>query len=270
MRLQARTVLTVECPQPCPVVAMLRPRSGAAQWVLAERYAMTPWMSPREYVDSFGNVCQRFTIPAGRSTIEVQADVMVDGVLAVDEDAPLTPIDALPDDVLVYLLQSRYCPSDQLADKAAEVVQGVAPGYRQVEAIRRWIRDNHEYKYGVSDQGTDAMDTMQAKAGVCRDFAHIGAALCRALRIPARLVVGYLYQLDPMDLHAWFEAYIGGRWYTFDATQPEPRGGRVVLAYGRDAADVAFLSNYGDMEMVEMQVSVEALPSPEDGDTPAG
>jgi len=257
MHLNARTRITVECAQPCPVVAMLRPRSGAAQWVVAERYALDPWVRPREYEDAFGNVCQRFTAPAGRMTLDVQSEVVVDGALAVDPDAGRTPVDLLPDEVMVYLLQSRYCPSDKLQAKAQEIVGRLAPGYQQVEAIRRWIRDNHEYRYGVSQESTDALDTMQAKAGVCRDFAHIGVALCRALRIPARLVVGYLYQLDPMDLHAWFEAYVGGRWYTFDATQAQPRGGRIVLAYGRDATDVAFLSNYADMQVVDMQVSVE-------------
>ena len=257
MLLHTHTRMTVECPHECPVVAMLRPRSGAAQWVVSERYDIHPWIRPREYEDAFGNVCQRFTMPAGRTTLDVQSHVAVDEHLAVDGEAGLTPIDLLPDDVLVYLLQSRYCPSDKLEDKAREIVQGVAPGYAQAEAIRRWIHENHEYRYGVSQASTDALDTMAAKAGVCRDFAHIGAALCRSLHIPARMVVGYLYRLDPMDLHAWFEAFVGGRWYTFDATQTTPMGGRVVMAYGRDAADVAFLSNYADMEMVDMQVSVE-------------
>lgn len=96
---------------------------------------------------------------------------------------------------------------------------------------------------------------------MCRDFSHVAIGLCRALRIPARLVVGYLHRLDPMDMHAWFEAFVGGRWYTFDATQEEPRGARIVLAYGRDAADVAFLSNYGPLEMGEMSVTVSEIPA---------
>ncbi len=235
---------------------MLRPRSGTAQWVVAERYDIVPWLQPREYTDVFGNLCQRFTAPPGRTTLAVESEVIVEEHLAADASAPPTPVEMLPDDVLVYLLQSRYCPSDKLEQRAREIVRTASPGYAQVEAIRRWIHNNHEYRYGVSQESTDALDTMQAKAGVCRDFAHIGAALCRALRIPARIVVGYLYQLDPMDLHAWFEAFVGGRWYSFDATQEHPRGGRVVVAYGRDAADVAFLSNYADMEVVDMKVGV--------------
>ena len=130
-------------------------------------------------------------------------------------------------------------------------------GYAQVEAVRAWVHQNIKYQYGVSTATTDAIDTLNAQAGVCRDFSHIGISLCRALRIPARMVVGYLYQLDPMDLHAWFEAYIGGRWYTFDATQDQPRGGRIVVAYGRDAADVAFISNYGGLTTTSLQAWVQ-------------
>jgi transglutaminase-like putative cysteine protease len=260
MRLLARSHITVACDQDCPVVAMLRPRSGTAQWVISERYELTPWVPATEYVDSFGNLCQRYTVPQGRSIIAVESEVEVDEHLAVDMDAPRTPIEEVPDDALVYLLQSRYCPSDKMEQHGREVVQDTAPGYAQVERIRQWIHDNHEYRYGVSQESTDALDTMQARAGVCRDFAHIGVALCRSLKIPARVVVGYLYRLDPMDLHAWFEAYIGGRWYTFDATQTEPRGGRIVVAYGRDIADVAFLSNYGPMEVSEMTVTVDLAP----------
>jgi transglutaminase-like putative cysteine protease len=127
-----------------------------------------------------------------------------------------------------------------LTKEAREIVHGVQPGYAQVEAIRAWIEKNIEYKRGSSDESTSGLDTFKQRAGVCRDFVHVGVTLCRALTIPARMVVGYLHRLQPpMDQHAWFEAFVGGRWYPFDATQKEPRGGRIVLAYGRDAADVA-------------------------------
>ena len=111
----------------------------------------------------------------------------------------------------------------------------------------------------MSDASTDALRTLELGAGVCRDFSHVGIGLARALHIPARMVVGYLHELDPMDMHAWFEAFVGGRWYTFDATQAEPRGGRLVVGYGRDAADVAFLSNYGPLDVEDMQVQVRRL-----------
>ncbi len=262
MRLHASCDITLDAAQDCPVVAMLRPISGKAQWLTGESYAFEPHVRPTEYVDSFGNMCQRFVVPAGRMRIRVEAVVETEAEIAVEPNAGPSAIEDMPDGVLRFLLQSRYCPSDKMGDRAAAIVDGIAPGYAQVEAIRAWIQQNIEYRYGVSSESTDALDTLQAGAGVCRDFSHIGIALCRSLRIPARMVVGYLYQLDPMDLHAWFEAHVGGRWFTFDATQEQPRGGRIVVAYGRDAADVAFLSNYAALETVGMQVTVEQVPQP--------
>ena len=256
MRLLAVNEITVSCEQDCPVVAMLRPRSGPFQWVVAQRYELTPWLPATEYVDSFGNLCQRFVLPQGELSMRVESEVEVDDVAAVDGHASLTPIEMLPDDVLGYLLQSRYCPSDKMEDMAREIVRGCSPGYPQAARVQEWVRERLEYRYGVSNQTTDALETLAAGAGVCRDFSHLGVALCRALKIPARVVVGYLHELDPMDMHAWYEAFLGGRWTTFDATQDRPRGGRIVVGYGRDAADVAFLSNYGPLEITRMQVSV--------------
>ncbi|RYX93633.1 MAG: transglutaminase family protein [Comamonadaceae bacterium] len=258
MRLKASCTMTVNAQGDCPVIAMLRPRSGHAQWIISERYELEPWVPTTEYVDSYGNLCQRLVIPQGGMRISVEMTMQVDDQIAVAPDAPFTPIPEVPDDVLLYLLQSRYCPSDKMREKALQIVGDTQPGYQQAEAIRGWIQGNLTYQYGVSSATTDAMDTLGHGAGVCRDFAHVGIALCRSLQIPARMVVGYLHELDPMDLHAWFEAFVGGRWYTFDATQDQPRGGRIVLAYGRDAADVAFLSDYAavPLEMQEMRVNV--------------
>ncbi|MEJ8849264.1 transglutaminase family protein [Variovorax rhizosphaerae] len=259
MKLHATCKMTVSASSDCPVVAMLRPRSGEAQWMVQECYELDPWVATTEYVDDFGNLCQRMKIPKGEMRIEVDMVMVTDEVIAVDVDALATPVEQLPFDVLKYLLQSRYCPSDKMGDKAQAIVGDAASGYAQVEAIRAWIHASLEYKYGVSSGSTDALDTLNDGAGVCRDFSHVGISLCRALRIPARFVVGYLHRLDPMDMHAWFEAFVGGRWYTFDGTQDQPRGGRIVVAYGRDAADVAFLSNYGPLEMGEMEVTVEEV-----------
>ena len=262
MRLKARCAMTVTAATDCPVVAMLRPRSGDAQWMVSERYEMSPWVRTTEYVDSYGNLCQRLTIPQGQMRIEVEMELETEPLIQVTPGARPTPVAQLPGDVLQFLLQSRYCPSDKMEARALEIVEGGEPGYPQAERIRSWIHETLEYRYGVSDSTTDALDTLGHGAGVCRDFSHVGVALCRALKIPARVVVGYLYQLDPMDMHAWFEAFIGGRWYTFDATQGQPRGGRIVIAYGRDAADVAFVSNYGPLQVAEMKVTVERLGGP--------
>jgi transglutaminase-like putative cysteine protease len=238
---------------------MLRPRSGEAQWIISEHYATEPFVKAVEYVDSFGNLCQRMTAPAGTFRIRTELVLEAEDSIAVAPGAGLTPVEVLPPNTLQFLLPSRYCPSDTLENLATEVVQGETPGYDQVEAIRAWIREHIEYRYGVSNGSTSAADTLRDKAGVCRDYSHIGLSLCRALRIPARMVVGYLYRLDPMDLHAWFEAFVDGRWYVFDATQPEPRGGRIVIAYGRDAADVALITEFGALKTEKMDVWVREI-----------
>lgn len=256
MRLRARNRIEVHCEEACPLMAMLRPRSGAAQWVVAERYDIAPWVPASEYVDSFGNLCQRYTLPEGDSVVTVESEVEVADQIDVDRRAAQVPPAQLPDETLVYLLQSRYCPSDKMEERAREIVQGCAPGYPQAERIHDWIRDNIEYRYGVSELSTCALDTLEHGAGVCRDFAHVGVALSRSLLLPARVVVGYLHELEPMDMHAWYEVFLDGRWFAFDATQQQARGGRVVVAHGRDAADVAFLSNYGPLEITKMEVSV--------------
>ena len=258
MKLKASCTMTLSAPTDCPLVAMLRPRSGQAQRVVSSGYTLQPCVPVSHYVDIYGNLCQRLVVPQGTMHLVFEVIMEVEEDIAVAPDAPSTPMQQLPDNVLLYLLQSRYCPSDKMQEKAWGIVGNAPPGYAQVEEIRAWIQRNLLYQYGVSTATTDVLDTLGHGAGVCRDFAHVGIALCRSLRIPARIVVGYLYQLDPMDLHAWFEAFVGGRWYTFDATQQVPRGGRIVVAYGRDAADVAFISDYAaqPLEVVQMWVEV--------------
>jgi transglutaminase-like putative cysteine protease len=259
MRLAAKCEMSLEVEEPAPLVAMLRPRSGEGQWVVRESYEIEPFVPVTEYTDVYGNLCQRLVPGKGKFRIGVMAEVETADQIAVAPSAPLTPLPELPADVLQFLLPSRYCPSDKLGDKARTVVGDARPGYAQVEAIRNFIHTRIEYKYGVSNSSTDAAETLEAKAGVCRDFSHIGISLCRALLIPARMTVGFLHELEPMDMHAWFEAFVGGRWYTFDATQEAPRGGRIAVAYGRDAADVALFNEYGPVQVKNMSVSVTKL-----------
>ncbi len=257
IRLRAGCDMTLEAPGPAPLVAMLRPRSGEAQWIVSERYDFEPFVRAVEYVDVFGNLCQRLVAPAGKFRIITEVVIEVDRALAVAPGAQPTPPETLPADTLQYLLPSRYCPSDTFENLAKEAAADKEPGYDQAEAVRAWIQENIEYQYGVSNGSTSAADTMRDRAGVCRDFSHIGLSMCRALHLPARMVVGYLHGLEPMDLHAWFEAFIDGRWYTFDATQKEPRGGRITIAYGRDAADVALLTPLAPLQTTAMKVWVE-------------
>lgn len=237
---------------------MMRPVAGSGQSVITSAVGIDQPTPIFESVDVYGNACQRLIIQPGAGTITATCIVEVSDFIDVEPNADFTPVDRLPDPVMHYLLPSRYCQSDMMLDLANEIISGTTPGYGQVEAIRAWIHQNIEYQYGTSVATTSAIDTAKNCVGVCRDFAHLGIALCRAIRIPARMVSGYLYQLDPMDLHVWFEAYVGGRWYTFDATQSEARGNRIVVAYGRDAADVAFMSEYGPVEVKEMNVWVNA------------
>jgi transglutaminase-like putative cysteine protease len=172
---------------------MLRPRSGGSQWVASERYELEPFTQATEYVDGFGNLCQRIVAPAGSFKIVTEVVVETADSILVNRGGPVTEPANLPDNTLLFLLPSRYCPADKLRAQALEVTAGAAPGYDQVEAIRAWINSNIEYRYGVSNESTSAVETLADKAGVCRDFSHIGISLCRALHIPARMVVGYLY-----------------------------------------------------------------------------
>jgi transglutaminase-like putative cysteine protease len=241
---------------PTPAILMLRPRSGEGQWVMSERYQIEPEVAISEFTDAHGNLCQRVVVPDGQAAIRVDATVDVADSIDVDVTAPRVPIEELPDGALQFLLPSRYCPSDLLFHTAQEITAGALPGYPQAEAVRSWIEREITYQYGTSSQSTWALDTLESRAGVCRDFAHLGIALCRSLDLPARMVVGYLHELDPMDQHAWFEAFVGGRWFTFDATQRQPKGNRVAVAYGRDAADVALVTQFGPMDLTAMEVWV--------------
>ena len=259
MQLNAGCELLFEAQGPTPLVLMLRPRSGAGQWIMREEYQIRPAVYVTEFSDMYGNLCQRVVAPQGPFSIHFSATVQTTDAIDVAPGAPYTPVEDLPDDVLHYTLPSRYCQSDQLVNLASQITENAEPGYDQAEAIRSWIFENVRYEYGTSDASTSAVDTAKTRVGVCRDFTHLGISLCRALNIPARMVVGYLYQLDPMDLHAWFEAYVDGRWYTFDATQQQPRGNRITVAYGRDAADVAFTTQFGPMTLNEMKVWVDIV-----------
>ena len=260
MKLDVACSIGFAAPFPTPVVLMLSPRSGDAQHVIVEQFVVEPFNAWHEYIDARGNRCHRLTMPVGRTLVAVRATVDTPDAIDVDMTAPRSEGDDIPDWVLEFCLASRYCQSDLLGDRARAITLGALPGYPQVEAIRAWIAANIRYEYNTSSASTSAIETLATGAGVCRDFAHLGIALCRAIDIPARMVVGYLYELDPMDQHAWFEAFVGNRWYTFDATQAEPRGNRVAVGYGRDATDVAFVTQFGPLELTDMWVAVTATP----------
>jgi transglutaminase-like putative cysteine protease len=245
MWLQTNCDLEFDISAPAPFVLMLRPRSGAQQWIAREEYRLVPSVPVFEFTDNYGNLCQRLIAPPGAFSIRTSALVMTADSIDQAPGTAFVEIQYLPDAVLSYLLPSRYCESDHFGEMATEITSGEQPGYDQVMAIVSWIQNNISYRPGSSDLPVTAGEVNSRQYGVCRDLAHIAIALCRSLSIPARLVVGFMHGLEPMDLHAWFEAYVGGRWYTFDATQAELKGGYVSVGYGRDAADVAIYNQFG-------------------------
>lgn len=245
MRLRISCDIKFEISTPTPFILMLRPRSGAQQWIEREKYIMTPGVPVSEFMDNYGNLCQRLIAQPGMFSISTSSDVITSNSIDQTFGAPFVEIQNLPDSVLCYLLPSRYCESDCFNEMAATITQGQTIGYNQVSTIANWLRGNISFLPGSNNQPLSAIQVNNRKFGVCRDLAHLGIALCRSLSIPARIVVGYLYGLEPMDMHAWFEAYVGGRWYTFDATQTGSPGGYVVLGFGRDAADVAVFNQFG-------------------------
>jgi transglutaminase-like putative cysteine protease len=259
MKLRVACQIVYECPENVPLILMLRPQNGAAQQILNEDFSFSPHTTFTEYKDIYGNLCQRLLSPIGNFRIQSSAVVETSDKIDVNFASRSLKIENLPDFSLIYLLPSRYCESDRFLFMANEIIQNFQTGYEKVNAICQWVRSNVVYEYGYSSSSSSACDINLSRIGVCRDFSHLCIALCRAINIPARMVVGYLYELQPMDLHAWFEVYLENQWFTFDSTQILPKGNRVVLAYGRDASDVAFATQFGNIFLSDMHVSVERV-----------
>lgn len=232
--------------EPTTFLLMLRPQSNKKQWIISQEYYTEPKVKITEFSDIYGNLYQKLVAPVGKLKIKTSSKVLIK-----DEnnafDKKFVEIENLPKDVLIYLLPSRYCQSDSFNQMAASITQDKDSGYEQVLAITNWIRENIAYENFDSDIQVSAIEVNNRKYGVCRDFAHLAIALCRSISIPSRIVVGYLHELVPMDLHAWFEVYIGGGWYRFDATQKEDKNAYVKIAHGRDATDVAVYNQYGPL-----------------------
>ena len=245
MWLYASCDFTFDITVATPFVLMMRPHSGPNQWIAFQEYDIIPSVPVFEFTDIYGNLCQRLIAPPGKFAIHTATKVMTADNMNEAYGAPFVEIQNLPDSTLVYLLPSRYCEADRFGEMAMEITAGALLGYDQVVSITAWLRDSISFEPNDSGAIVSAIEVNARRYGVCRDLSHLGIALCRSLSIPARMVVGYLYGLKPMDLHAWFEVYIGNRWYAFDATQAQMRGGYVAIGYGRDAADVAVYNQFG-------------------------
>jgi transglutaminase-like putative cysteine protease len=261
MRLRVGCEFEYASPGQVPMLMLVRPQAGPEQQIEYESRWTEPQVSVADYVDSFGNSCWRFTAPSGEFRIRYDALVIVSGEPdIVVPNAPLIGVADLPDAALVYTLPSRYIQSDLLVQPAWELFGATQPTWSRVQAVCDWVHTNVNYETGSSDPTVTAMDVLQRRVGVCRDFALLATGLCRALNIPARYTFGYLPDIgvEPpdiaMDFHAWFEAYLGGRWYSFDARHNVPRVGRVVVGHGRDAVDVAMATQYAATSLTAMTV----------------
>ena len=264
MQIKAGYDIALRCERPTPLIGLLRVHPSRARDLrLRTRSRATPSVRLSAFVDAFGNTCTRTVAPAGVLNLRTEF-VIEDSGLPDDvaRDAHEVPIDELPDEVVQYLLASRYCETDKLAPLAWSLFGDTAPGFARVDAIIRYVHDRIAFGYEHASATRSAWDAHHERRGVCRDFVHLAVAFARALNIPARYCTGYLGDIDsppldvPMDFTAWMEAYLGGRWYTFDPRHGVPRVGRILMACGRDAADVAIYTTFGPSELVSFRVFV--------------
>jgi transglutaminase-like putative cysteine protease len=268
MLIRAGYELVYECPQPTPMVFMLHVHpSRQADLVTEQVPRFTPPVQGWEYLDSFGNVCTRIVAPAGVTTVATEFLIRDDGRPdPVAPDAAQHDVGDLPDEVLLYLLGSRYCDTDLLGEFAWQQFAATPPGWARVQAICDFVHSHIRFDYQRADATRTAFGALRDAEGVCRDYAHLAIALCRCMNIPARYCTGYLGDIgvppvpDPMDFSGWFEAYLGGRWHTFDARHNIPRIGRVVIATGRDATDVAISTSFGAAPLRSFTVVTEEVP----------
>jgi len=247
---------------PTPVVAMLylHPACGAA--IRRNEYLLVdPATQISGYIDGFGNRCGRFTCPPGR--VRLWNDAVLEDSGEEDRQNPgatQLSIDALPDDTIEFLIASRYCEVDRMTDIAWQLFGAVPAGWRRVQAVCDYVHGHLRFDYLQARNTRTAHEAYQERVGVCRDFAHLAMTLCRCLNIPARYCTGYLGDIGippvpaPMDFSAWFEVYLNDGWYTMDARHNVPRVGRILMARGRDAADVALLTSFGSSRLERFTV----------------
>ena len=230
-----------------------------------------PELLVSNYFDSFGNRCTRLVAPAGKLRLTGSTLVLDTGQPdPVKLSARESPVGDLPDEVLTYLLNSRYCEVDRLSNTAFELFGNTPPGWQRVQAVCSWVHEKVRFDYASARPTKTAMDVFTERVGVCRDFQHLAVTFCRALHIPARYATGYLGDIGvpaggPMDFSAWFEVFLDHRWWTFDARHNTPRIGRVLMATGRDASDVALTTSFGQADLCRFYVVTE-----EEGQNSAG
>lgn len=270
MRIRAGYEITYDCDGPTPMLLMLsvHPDRAADQVEPRDISFHPPLERPAtDYTDVFGNTCTRILAPAGRTMIHTEIVVHDPGTPdPVVPDAEQHAVEDLPDEAVVFLLGSRYCDTDRLSDTAWSLFGDSPRGWGRVQAICDFVHNHITFGYQHARSTRTAWDGYQERVGVCRDFAHLAVTFCRCMNIPARYCTGYLGDIavpvseDPMDFSAWFEAYLGGRWHTFDARHNKSRVGRIVMARGRDATDVAITTTFGPCRLAGFKVITDELP----------
>ena len=269
--------LRFELPQPVAMVTLLHVHPSREPWLrAADEMATEPQLKLSSYIDGFGNRCTRLFAPAGTLRLSGLTQVEApDALDPSDESAPEVRVEDLPNDCLQFLLNSRYCEVDRLSAVAIDLFGHLQPGYQRVQAVIAHVHRIVTFGYHHARSTKTALDVYTERTGVCRDFQHLAITFCRALNIPARYATGYLgdFGVPPsasaMDFSAWMEVYLGDRWWTFDARHNARRLGRVLMAVGRDASDVALTTSFGMATLRHFSVISEWLDEPKDPSTSA-
>lgn len=263
MQIQVGYELIYDFPQPTPMILALNIHySRASDIVVPDHMHSHPSVPIVSFRDGFGNWCNRMVAPQGEVRIWANGVLNDTGVPApAFYDAPQLPVQTLPEETLVFLLGSRYCETDRLSETAWKLFAQSPTGWARVQTICDFVHSHVQFGYEHASATRTAFEVFEQRRGVCRDFAHLAVALCRCMNIPARYCTGYLGDIGmpppyaPMDFAAWFEAYLGGAWHAFDPRNNTPRVGRVLIARGRDAADVALTTTFGPNTLKSFQVS---------------
>ena len=262
MKIRVGYELIYDFPQPTPMILVLGTHLTRASDVIVPDYLTTdPAVTISPYRDSYGNWCSRLVAPAGRMRLSGDGIVRDSGLPdVVAPSAPQHAVEDLPAETIVYLLGSRYCETDRLSDIAWQLFAQTTPGWARVQAICDYVHNHITFGYQYARPTKTAREAFDERNGVCRDYAHLGITFCRCMNIPARYCTGYLGDIGvppvdaPMDFAGWFEAYLGGRWYTFDPRNNTPRIGRILIGQGRDASDVPISHTFGPNTLVSFKV----------------
>ena len=267
MRIKLGCELTYALPNATPMIVMLNVHySRVGFFERPDRLVTSPAVPIESYRDSFGNWCNRLVAPAGQFTLGTDGVIVDDGLPdPVGHDAEQHPVELLPPDVLLYLLGSRYCETDRLMQEAWQLFGHTPPGWARVQAICDFVHEHITFGYAHSRATRTAHEAYAERVGVCRDYTHLAVTFCRCLNIPTRYCTGYVSDIGqpppyaPMDFAAWMEVYLGGRWWTFDPRNNDTRIGRVLIAHGRDAADVPLTHTFGPNTLTDFRVWIDEL-----------